>query len=79
MQSIDLLSVHGYNFVNFREIMEMLLSCTAMGVPMTLEKGATVNGGIGKRNRNLETESGNGKWKGNGRQLYMRMRNCSHV
>ena len=29
-QSIDLLSVHGYNFVNLREIMEMLqpvLSC----------------------------------------------------
>ena len=27
-QSIDLLSVHGYNFVNFRKIVEMLLSCT---------------------------------------------------
>ena len=28
-QSIDLLLMHGYNFVNFREIVEMLLtSCT---------------------------------------------------
>ena len=35
MQSIDLLSVHGYNFVNFREI-EMLLSL--LGIPVTLEK-----------------------------------------
>ena len=37
MQSIDLLSVHGYNFVNFREIhVEMLLSL--LGVSVTLEK-----------------------------------------
>ena len=27
-QSIDLFSVHGYNFVNLREIMEMLVSCS---------------------------------------------------
>ena len=27
-QSTDLLSVHGYKFVNFRKIVEMLLSCT---------------------------------------------------
>ena len=26
--SIDLLSVHGYKFVNFRKIVEMLVSCT---------------------------------------------------
>ena len=26
--SIDLLCVHGYKFVNFRKIVEMLLSCT---------------------------------------------------
>ena len=27
MQSIDLLLVHGYNFVKLKEIMEILLSC----------------------------------------------------
>ena len=36
--------------------------------------GATVNRGIGKWNRNLESESGKGKRKGKGRQVFMRMR-----
>ena len=36
-QSINLLFVHGYNFVNFIQIVEMLLACTvivANGVPV---------------------------------------------
>ena len=41
VESIDLLSVHGYDFVNLREIMEMLFSCSidiiSMVVPVTLE------------------------------------------
>ena len=36
-QSIDLLSVHGYNFVKFKEIMEMLLT-VVLGIPVTLER-----------------------------------------
>ena len=43
MQSIDLLSVHGYNFVNFREIhVEMLLIISLLGVSVTLEKVLSV-------------------------------------
>ena len=35
--AIDLLLVHGYNFVKFREIMEMLLTIV-LGIPVTLER-----------------------------------------
>ena len=38
MQSIDLFSVHGYTFVNLREIKEMLLNCSGDTCTQTVRR-----------------------------------------